>query len=199
MNNSNYQEVLSQDPIMKSLIAKHGPLELNSIHKSDYFRRLITSIIGQQLSIKAAATINSRMVVYFDDDPTPQKLLNCSLDDLRSLGISNRKGSYLKNLSEYAVEKPLEHLDELSNVMIIKELSSIKGIGTWTVKMFLIFALGRPNVRPFEDLTIRQQIKALYELGDDIDVKAFFLKQANLWSPYESIACLYLWKDRDSR
>ena len=64
--------------------------------------------------------------------------------------------------------------------------------------MFLMSALGRSNVRPYEDLTIRQQVKALYELSEDDDVKEFFLQQADIWSPYESIACLYLWKDRDS-
>jgi len=194
----NYQEVLSQDPILKTLLAKYGPIELSSIDKSNCFRHLVKSIIGQQLSVKAAATINSRMLNYFDNDPTPQKILNCSSEDLRSLGISNRKGSYLKNLSAYAEENPLILLDTLSNESIIEALSDIKGIGTWTVKMFLIFALGRTDVKPYEDLTIRQQVKALYELSEDSDVKEFFLKQAAIWHPYESIACLYLWKDRDS-
>ena len=193
----NYQEVLAKDPIIKPLLDKYGPIELSSIDKTDYFRHLIKSIIGQQLSVKAAATINSRMLANFDNDPTPQKLLNCSSDDLRSLGISNRKGTYLKNLAAYAEENPLDQLDTLSNESIIEALSSIKGIGTWTVKMFLISALGRTNVRPYEDLTIRQQVKALYKLSEDADVKEFFLKQADIWHPYESIACLYLWKDRD--
>ena len=194
----NYKEVLSKDPTIKSLLDKYGDIELSSIPKSDYFKHLIKSIIGQQLSVKAAATINSRMLAYFDDNPTPQKLLNCNLDDLRLLGISNRKGSYLQNLSAYADAHPLEKLDRISNELIIKEVTSIKGIGTWTVNMFLMSALGRSNVRPYEDLTIRQQVKALYELSEDDDVKEFFLQQADIWSPYESIACLYLWKDRDS-
>ena len=188
----NYQEVLAKDPIIKPLLDKYGPIELSSIDKTDYFRHLIKSIIGQQLSVKAAATINSRMLANFDNDPTPQKLLNCSSDDLRSLGISNRKGTYLKNLAAYAEENPLHQLDTLSNELIIEALSSIKGIGTWTVKMFLISALGRTNVRPYEDLTIRQQMKALYELSEDDDVKEFFLKQAGTWHPYESVSYTHL-------
>lgn len=193
-----YIKVLEKDKVIKNLIKKYGSIQLTKVQNCDYFRYLTKSIIGQQLSTKAANSIYTRLLDYTNNNPTPQAISSFSLDELKKLGISKRKGSFLKNLSTYTLNNPLKNIDDLQNELVIEQLTKIKGIGVWTAKMFLIFALGRTDITPYEDLALKEQIKILYNLKENQDIKEFLQNQANYWHPFESIACLYIWKDRDS-
>jgi len=161
--------------------------QLKPIKKEQYFIHLCTSIIYQQLSGKAAATIYSRFEKLFSKKIiTPRKLLNLSDIKLKSAGLSQQKIKYLRSLAEHVLNKSL-NFDNLSDEEIKERLIQVKGIGPWTAEMFLMFSMARPNVFSRGDLGIRNGMKKLYgkELTD---------KQINKWSPYKTYACLLLWK-----
>ncbi len=168
---------------------------------TDYYRELVESIISQQLSIKAAATIYRRFVDSFEHFPEPEEILARDDEQLRAVGLSGQKTRYIKDLAAKvsAGEVRFEHLDQLSNDEIVAELTAVKGVGEWTVHMFLMFCMGRFDVLPVGDLGIKNAIERLYSLDrpptpDDIRKIA----ARNGWKPYESIASWYLWKSLDN-
>lgn len=169
---------------------------------SDYYRELVESIIGQQLSVKAAATINRRFVDLFDGTfPTPAVILNKTVEELRAVGLSNAKAKYVQDLAQHVLDDKIEFekFDSLGNEEIMNELLPVKGIGEWTAQMFLMFCMGRLDVLPVSDLGIRSGVKILYSL--DIlptpeEIKAIAKKGG--WHPYESIASWYIWQSLDN-
>lgn len=165
--------------------------------KRGYFKALSAAIIGQQLSLKAAASINQRFLDYFDHNPTPEKILETSEQILRETGISWSKIKYLKDLSMklQSKEVTLKGISSKSDEEIVTELTKIKGIGIWTVHMFLIFTLGRKNVLPTGDLGLKRAIMLNYKLRELPD-EGLVREIANKynWHPYCSIASWYLWK-----
>lgn len=188
------------DPILGAVITKHGLCSITP--HTDYYRQLVSSIIGQQLSVKAASAIKNRFVAYFDGlFPTPFQIVATDSELFRPIGLSRTKTAYIKDLAKHIIDGKLKikDLPKLSNDEIISELTQIKGIGVWTAHMFLIFSLGRLDVLAHGDLGIRTAIKRLYKLKilpDPTEITK--LAKINNWYPYESLACWYLWRSLDN-
>ena len=170
-------------------------------HK-DYYRSLVESIIGQQLSVKAAAAIKKRFRELFGGVfPEPAQILDKTHDELRSVGLSNAKANYIRDLAEHVLDGRIkfDRIDEQTNKEIISELTDVKGIGEWTVHMFLIFCVGRLNILPTGDLGVRNAIRDLYGLGKSpTPSEVMALSKKNNWHPYESVASWYLWESYDT-
>lgn len=192
---------LSQnDPVLAAVIARTGACTIKP--HTNYYQELVDSIISQQLSIKAAATIEGRFKAIFGDVyPTPEQILSTDHETLRSAGLSNAKCNYIRDLAQYIVKGKIDlnKLNALSNSEIVQELTAVKGIGEWTAHMFLMFAMARLDVLAVGDLGIRSGIKKLYklpELPDSQQIKDLAIK--NKWAPYETVACWYIWRSLDS-
>jgi DNA-3-methyladenine glycosylase II len=192
----------AQDRIMATLIERHGPFSFELDLKKDHYFALVSSIIGQQLSVKAATSIRNRFVELFGGTfPSPQQILDIDGERLREVGFSRAKVTYVKSLAEHILSGELElaKLPELSNEEIIKELVAVKGIGEWTAHMFLIFALGREDVLPVGDLGVRMAIGRLYGDGTaPTPEQVREIADKNHWHPYESVAARYLWQSLDN-
>jgi len=187
------------DNTLSTLIKKIGTCNLQPRRK--YFNLLIRSIVGQQLSVTAASAISKKFFNYFDGKPTPEKIINTSNKLLRSLGLSNAKVKYVKDLSQKIITREinLKNISRLTDEQIIEELTKVKGIGVWTVHMFLIFTLGRFNVLPFSDLGIRKAVMLNYGLKKmPNEAKIIKIAKENNWHPYCSVASLYLWESLDN-
>ncbi len=186
---------LSKDPIMKKIVKEHKMLSLPK--SKTVFHELLKSIVYQQISIKAAATIHGRFIDFIGtDDFLPEDLLHYGPEEFRTAGLSARKCDYILNIAQYFVDNKIEESDweEMSDEEILERLVSIKGVGEWTVQMILIFQLNRPDVLPVKDLAIQQTMVKLYNIKSE---KAKLLKDmvkvAEPWKPYRSAASLYLW------
>lgn len=188
------------DPILTPIISRVGPCTIRP-HKN-YYRELVQSILGQQLSIKAAAAIEARFVALFDGKfPTPEQILTIDIEDMRAIGFSRPKARYVQDLASKIItgEVRFNHLDNLSNEEIITELTAVKGIGEWTVHMFLMFCMARPNVLPVGDLGIRNSMQRMYDLNElPSPARIIEIAETNQWNPYESIASWYIWKLLDN-
>ena len=189
------------DPILGEVIKK-APLPAFSPNKR-YYQKLVESIIGQQLSVKAADTILKRFINLFSADfPSPEDIMATDIETMRSVGLSRQKASYIKDLAEKVLDGSVAftHLDELSNKEVIAELVQIKGVGVWTVHMFLMFCMGRLDVLPTGDLGIRNGMHRLYGLSEKPTPEAMeMLAIDNHWHPYESIASWYIWYSLDNK
>jgi DNA-3-methyladenine glycosylase II len=196
-------QLRAADPVMDRLIEEHGSIvrrELKEERRGDAYGALLRSIVGQQLSTKAARTIYGRMLELFDGHPpTPKQLLAVDPDEIRAAGLSRPKISYLRDLAQHVEDGTLEldRLDELSDEKIIEELIAVKGIGEWSAHMFLMFHLGRPDVLPVGDQGIRNAVRTQYRLRKVPDAKRLE-KIARPWRPYRTLACLYLWSSLDN-
>lgn len=186
------------DPVMKRLIEQIGIFEIPRSAKT--FRTLAESIMYQQLSGKAAATIISRFRKLWRGTsfPSPRQVMSMSASRMRKVGVSRQKISYLKDLarktlSGYVAIKTLNSLDDEA---VIQHLIAVKGIGRWTAEMFLMFALGRPDVFPVDDLGIQKALTRAYRIRSR-PTKQCMLKIAEKWRPYRTLASLYLWRSVD--
>jgi len=161
--------------------------------QKDYFLSLLGSIISQQLSGKVAEVIYQRVITFFKNDVTPEKILNADKEALRELGLSYRKVDYIKSLAEKVVSKEvhLDDIESLSNQEIIDMLTKIKGIGPWTAEMFLIFSLGRKNVFSVLDLGLRNGLQKLYDKEMTYDEMILTSKK---WEPHQTYVSLALWR-----
>jgi DNA-3-methyladenine glycosylase II len=191
-NSSEITELCKVDPELGDLINRIGDYTLNL--KTNYFESLISSIISQQLSPKVADVIWQRFRNLFED-LKPEKIIAADDETLRSIGLSRPKITYIKDLSYKIITNSI-NLDEiiyLDDEEIIKALTSVKGIGKWTAQMFLIFSLGRMDVLACDDFGLRRASKWLYNL-DAIPTSKEFKKIGEKWSPFSTIASLYLWE-----
>lgn len=181
--------------VLQKVYAVHGE-EMFNLQKHDFlFDRLVESIISQQLSVKVADVIYARVLNLLPGKKlVPENLLKIKDEDLRSAGMSYGKIKYLKDLSEKVKsgELDLDNLENLGNDEVIEELTKVKGIGRWTAEMFLMFALGRPDVFSHGDLGLKNAVKKIYgfeeykiEIVEEIVLK---------WSPYRTIAAKILWR-----
>jgi DNA-3-methyladenine glycosylase II len=188
------------DPKQQELIGRYGDCLITP--HTDYYSELVTSIVGQQLSIKAAAAIWQRILVLSGDDlPTPQQLIDAKDEDLRKAGLSGAKVKYVKDLALATQDGRLDlkHIATLPNDEVIAQLTAVKGIGQWSAHMFMIFGLGRLDVLPWGDLGIRkaaQNVYGLKNLPDKEDLEKVAKKYK--WKPYESVASWYLWKSLEN-
>lgn len=190
---------LSKDPLLKKAIEAVDLPEYKP--ETTVYGSLLRSIISQQLSVKAAATIYGRFVDLFDTKtPDPSLILEKSVEDLRAVGLSKQKAGYMQNIATFAQQNDLEKIDwtTYTDEEIIKFLTQIKGVGVWTVQMILMFTLERPDVLPTADLGIQQAIQQLYSVEAKGKVLISKMKEiAASWSPYQTTACLYLWRWKD--
>jgi DNA-3-methyladenine glycosylase II len=188
---------------MRELIKSLGPLDIEARRRgrpADAYGALVRSIVGQQLSTKAAATIYGRMTeLWHGRTPTPQELLDADPDAIRAAGLSRPKIAYLRSLAEHVLsgELELDRLSELSDEEIAAELTAVKGLGQWTADMFLVFFLGRPDVLPVGDLGVRKAVQQAYEL-EAMPTAPELEELGEPWRPYRSLASLYLWRSLDA-
>ena len=185
---------------MEGLIARHGELSVAARRSRrppvDAYGMLLRSVVGQQLSVKAAATIYGRLLELFGGaTPPPQELLAAEPQALRDVGLSWRKVEYVRDLAEHVVsgELELDRFDQLSDEQVIAEITAVRGFGTWSAQMFLIFFLERPDVLPTGDLGIRRAVQVAYDL-DELPAPAELERIAEPWRPHRSLACVYLWE-----
>lgn len=168
----------------------------------DYYQELVDAIISQQLSVHAARSIEGRFRDLFGGMfPTPEQILTTDVETLRGIGFSRAKGACVLDLAQHVVDGKVQfdHLDALSNDEVIAELTAVKGIGTWTAHMFLMFCMGRTDVLPVGDLGIRNGIRKLYGFADaPTPDQITELAAKNKWHPYESIASWYVWQSLDN-
>lgn len=191
---------LRGDPVLAPLIERFGPCPLRP--HQNYYRELVESIVGQQLSIKAAASINRRFLELFEGEfPDAAKLLNQPVEYLRDTGFSGVKVKYVRDLAEHVLDGRLkfDNFETMSNEDITAALLPVKGIGEWTAHMFLMFCMARPDVLPVGDLGIRNGIQRLYgldHLPSPDDIREIAVRGS--WHPYESIASWYVWQSLDN-
>jgi DNA-3-methyladenine glycosylase II len=192
-----WKETLRSDPVMARLLEEHGEVELAPA--SNPFRRLSVSIINQQLSSASAAAVRERVFDEFENGVTPEAMLSADEDALRAAGLSHSKISYLQNAAEAFLHRDLtpSGLEGHSDTEVIEELTTIKGVGEWTARMYLLFVLGREDVLPLGDLGIRQGLQDLYADGDDL-TRAEMREIATPWRPYRSYGTLYVWREYEA-
>ena len=184
-----------RDPVLKGVIADVGPCTLAPRHLGRYVT-LVRSIVSQQISSKAAASILARLEQALAPDGfVPPRLLALSDEELRAVGVSSAKARSLRDLSEkvHGGAVPLDGLHELDDEEVIAKLIPVRGIGRWTAQMFLIFSLGRLDVLPVDDLGLRAGVMKLYGLGE-MPNKARLTELGEPWRPYRSIATWYFWR-----
>jgi DNA-3-methyladenine glycosylase II len=194
----------ASDPVIARLIDRYGSpdglLERRGRRPGDAYGALVRSIVGQQLSTMSARAIFGRLIAHFDDrTPTPRELLDADPQELREVGLSRAKVAYLRDLAERVEdgELDLERIAELPDEEVAAQLTQVKGLGPWSVQMFLIFHLGRPDVLPVGDLGIRRAVQDQYGL-DDLPDAAEIERIAEPWRPNRSLASLYLWRSLDA-
>jgi len=188
---------LSQsDPVLRAIMKRVGPYRME--YGDPEFHSLAEAIIYQQLNGKAAVTIFKRFAALAGEPLTPEGILKLSEEQLRSVGLSKQKSSYLRDLAAKTHEGKLDfgRLPKLSDDEVIEHLTQVKGIGVWTAHMFLMFALRRPNVLPTGDFGVRMAMKKYYKKRK-LPKPAQMEKIAKAWEPYRSVACWYLWKSLD--
>ena len=195
----NFEEAfnhLKSDKIMSFLIQKFGKeITLYDRYEDNYAKAISLLIIEQQVSFKAAITIKKRFIKLIDKKNN-KDILGIEDEKLQSIGISNRKVSYIKNTYQYFKENKIE-FQKLNDNEIIKELIKIKGVGLWTAEMFLIFILFKINIFSKGDLALINSVKKNYQIENLDDLKLERITQK--WEPYKSIASLLLWKSIEEK
>lgn len=188
-----------RDRVMKKLIPQFGEARLQS--RGDAFTTLARSIVGQQISVKAAQAVWDRFAALVGGTPArmqPSALLAVDAPQLRAAGLSARKAEYLLDLAQH-FESGQVHVRlwrEMDDEAIIEELVAIRGIGRWTAEMFLIFHLMRPNVLPLDDLGLLKGISVNYFSGEPVS-RAEARELGEGWAPFRSVATWYLWRSLD--
>jgi DNA-3-methyladenine glycosylase II len=193
------------DPVLREVIDDLGADGLGDIRRgrppADHYGALVRSIVGQQLSTKAARAIYERLAERFGGRaPTPVEVLADDPEALRAAaGLSRAKVGFLRSLAEHVIDGSLEleRLDERSDEDVIAELVAVKGLGTWTAHMFLMFHLQRPDVLAVGDLGIRRAVMLRYGL-DALPTPAELEAMGERWQPHRTLACLYLWRSLDA-
>ncbi len=192
---------LTKDKKLQKIILHKEPLKL--IQRKHIYLHLCNSIMSQQLSTKVAAVFQQRFLdLYNAKIPTAAQILATPFETLRSIGLSNAKANYIQNVCTFFIAEKITDtkLHKMSNEEIIKLLTQIKGIGSWTVEMILMFSMAREDVFAVDDLAIQQTMCKLYKI-DAIDKKAMKAKMitiSNKWIPYRTYACRYLWNSINS-
>jgi DNA-3-methyladenine glycosylase II len=193
-------DFLKKDKNMQVLINKFGRPDLNP--RQDYFQSLLRSIVFQQLSGKAAQTIYERFVnlIPKTSKHCPNEVLKLDKEEMRKAGLSFRKIDYVRNLADYFKNNSFQKKDveRMSDQEISKELIQIKGIGQWTVDMFLMFTLNRADILPCTDLGIQKGIMKILNMKN-LPSKKEMENCSRKWRPYRTIACWYLWRMVDDK
>jgi 3-methyladenine DNA glycosylase/8-oxoguanine DNA glycosylase len=187
------------DPVLAAIIERSGGYKIE--YRDPIFQTLVASIVYQQLNGKAALTIFNRLRAAAKADPlTPESILKLRPARMRALGLSRQKLTYIRELARMTQrgEIDFEMCAKLEDAQVIERLTQVKGVGVWTVHMFLIFALRRPDVLPTGDFGVRAAMKKAYSLPD-MPKPAEMEKIAAAWRPYRSVASWYLWRSLDNQ
>ncbi len=187
------------DPVLRGIIERVGPYRIE--YSPPRYETLVRSIVGQQLSGKAAATIYKRLeAACGGGELTPKAVLRLAPEEMRVLGLSQQKVAYVRDLAEKTASGEIDFaaLERLPDEHVMEALTSVKGIGPWTVHMFLIFGLQRTNVLPSGDLGIRVAIKKAYGF-EALPAPADIDRMAEGWHPYCSVASWYLWRSLEDK
>jgi DNA-3-methyladenine glycosylase II len=185
-----------KDRAMQALLSKHGPAPFSPgpFTAKPSYATLVGSIVGQQVSGKAANAVYGRLEAKFSIEPAP--IFAASFEELRSVGLSGAKTRYIQDLSRFALDGGLDNLESLDDQALQKHLVQVKGIGVWSVQMFLMFGLGRPDIWPVLDLGVRKGLEKTY--GLDPGAKAAQLKHLEAFGerfrPYRSHAAWLMWR-----
>ena len=192
--------LIRRDPILAPVIRKYRERALIDAPLVDPFPALVRTIVGQQLSTKAAATIYRRRLELIPGGvPAPENLAALTDQQLRQIGLSRQKTAYVRDLSAKAAngDLPLDRLPDLSDDEVIEAITKVKGLGRWSAEMFLMFRLRRPDVLPVDDLGIVNAIHRLYKLRKRPDAKRI-QRIGETWRPYRTVACWYLWRSLEN-
>ena len=184
-----------KDEVLKSIIKNYDKEYLST--NNNYFHSLINSIIGQQISVKAASSIKNKFFLL-NNNITPIFIKNTKVNKLKKIGLSKQKISYIKNISIFFIEnkKFIKNINNFDEKIIRDELINIKGVGPWTIDMFLMFSLGKPNIFPIGDLGLLKSISLSYK--KKLPLSENFLNNLyEIWSPYSTIATWYMWRSLD--
>lgn len=189
------QHLMQRDRVMNKLIPQFPGVSLQS--RGDPFTTLVRSVIGQQISVKAADAVWTRFAALMPT-MTPAQLLRVNVDAMRAAGLSARKVEYLVDLALHFDNGQLRPDDWtcMDDEAIVKQLVAIRGIGRWTAEMFLIFHLQRPNVLPLDDAGLIRGISQSYFSGDPVS-RSEAREVAAAWSPFCSVATWYIWRSLD--
>jgi DNA-3-methyladenine glycosylase II len=198
----------TSDAKLATLIDCAGPFTLRLQNTNSPFESLLESILYQQLHGKAAATIHRRVREYFGGDPSPQLLLDTPDEPLRAAGVSGNKIKAFRDLAARTLDGTVPThaaIRKMPDAEIIERLSAVRGIGTWTVEMLLIFRLGRPDVLPVTDYGVRKGFALTFQRvpksrpleAADLPKPDVMLRRAKRWAPYRSVASWYLWRACD--
>ncbi|MEX2008112.1 MAG: DNA-3-methyladenine glycosylase [Candidatus Spechtbacterales bacterium] len=198
---STMNEILTNDSTLAALVKQFGPCLLRPSRGNPY-EALVASIIGQQLSGKAARTIRGRFFAMYGSEttcPTPQQMLKTSMEQFRATGVSGQKATYLLDLARHVQEDllDLKNIKKLPDEEVIAQLVAVKGIGEWTAHMFLMFHLGRPDVLPTGDLGVRKGMMMAYNLRK-LPTPKRMEQIARPWRPYRSAGSWYMWEVADA-
>ncbi len=184
-----------KDRILAKIISNHHKEYL--IVRDKYFVSLLRAIMGQQISVKAAQSIWVKFKKNYKII-SPKKLSKEKISNLKKLGLSKQKSQYIKNISIFFIKnkKRINHWKYLEDEIIIKELISIKGVGTWTAEMFLMFSMGRPNIFPIQDLGLLKAISINYNKKLPLN-NNFLIQLKKRWDPWCSVATWFMWRSID--
>ncbi|MDW0109683.1 DNA-3-methyladenine glycosylase family protein [Sporosarcina aquimarina] len=187
------QLICERDPMMKKLITVVGDIEIPL--RTDYLASIVRSIVGQQISVSAARAIYGRLEELLDGKITAEGLRAKTKEELRLVGLTQRKADYVKDLAEKVASKELDlnNITQYTDEAIIEQLVNVKGIGNWTAEMFLILSLGREDVLAVDDVGIQRAAKWLYEV-DKTERRKILIEKSPIWKPYRSIVTYYLWE-----
>lgn len=187
--------LMNMDPDIGRLIELQRPVV--HVPRVSYFLSLCRSIIGQQVSVAAAAAIFSRFETVTAADP--RKVIALTDEQVKEIGLSKQKTVYLKDLACHFVDNPdvYTHLEQASDAEVIAELTTVKGIGEWTAQMFLMFTLARLDVFAPDDVGVQNGMKLLYG-WDELPSKKELVAIAERWRPYRTVACWHLWRSLEN-
>lgn len=183
---------LKKDPRLARVIRKHPKPEFE--RGRDPYQALVRSIVYQQLSGKAAATIHKRFTSIYASAPTPERVLKTPISKLRKAGLSAQKAAYIKDLSKKFLDGTINPklFKEMTDEAIREHVIAVKGIGRWTADMFLMFTLHRPDVLPTGDLGIQKGMQKLFDMKS-LPSPRTMERLAKAWQPYRTVACRYVW------
>jgi DNA-3-methyladenine glycosylase II len=184
------KELSENDKKLSQIIEEYKDLEL--VSRGDLFYTLIRSIVGQQISVKAAATVWARLSEKVGEI-TPNNILSTEFEDLRNCGLSQRKVEYVRGISSSWSEYSNYKWDQMNDEEVINKLIQLRGVGRWTAEMILIFTLLRPDVFPIGDIGMIRGIEKIYNSGEKMTIKEIS-ELSERWRPWRTVACCYMWR-----
>lgn len=182
-------------PELLPFMEKYGPCQLTPDGPERYFEVLLTGIAAQQLPPEVSVKIMSRLRDLMGDPLTPEKLAGQTREALTACGLTALKVNYMQEFARMVLDKRIDFVKfpELSDPQLVKLLKGVKGLGQWTIELFLILSLGRPDVLPGDDFLLQKEVQALFQL-EKVPKRGELLRLTEKWRPWRSLAVWYLWQ-----